>query len=165
MSGAAGSRGGKGFLAVTEAEGDFEMNIAPIVDCFTVLIAYLLVSASFVSFGVLDVGVTMPGEASQKVVPDNEAINITIELEKDGRIKLETTGAEKKLLEIPTMSAGDRNYPVLTTELAALKAKHTKATSAVVWAENLVEYSELIKGIDVVKRTIPSVFVGKKLVK
>ena len=38
-------------------ETDFELNLASIIDCFTVLITYLLVSASFISLGILDVSV------------------------------------------------------------------------------------------------------------
>ena len=38
---------------------DFEINLAPIIDCFTVLITYLLVSASFLSLAVFDVEVAI----------------------------------------------------------------------------------------------------------
>jgi biopolymer transport protein ExbD len=36
---------------------DADINLAPIIDCFTVLIAFMLVSASFLSIGVLDAGI------------------------------------------------------------------------------------------------------------
>ncbi len=35
--------------------GDFELNLASMIDCFTVLIAFLLASSSFLSIGALDV--------------------------------------------------------------------------------------------------------------
>ncbi|NDF14013.1 hypothetical protein EB061_01655 [bacterium] len=35
-------------------EGDVELNIAPIVDCFTVLIAYMLVSMSFIQLSIFE---------------------------------------------------------------------------------------------------------------
>ena len=52
-------------------EGDVELNLAPIVDCFTVLIAYLLVSMSFISLSIFEAGVaaTSPESASVEVVP------------------------------------------------------------------------------------------------
>ena len=36
---------------------DFELNLASLIDCFTVLITFLLASASFLSVGILDAGV------------------------------------------------------------------------------------------------------------
>ena len=39
-------------------DSDFELNLASIIDCFTVLITYLLVTASFITLGILDVTVT-----------------------------------------------------------------------------------------------------------
>ena len=36
---------------------DFELNLAPIIDCFTVLIAFILISASFASINILDAGI------------------------------------------------------------------------------------------------------------
>mgnify|MGYP003351965824 CR=1 FL=1 len=36
---------------------DFELNLASIIDCLTVIIAFLLLSSSFVSYGTLDTAV------------------------------------------------------------------------------------------------------------
>ena len=40
--------------AHAEGEQDFELNITSIIDCFTVLIAFILTSASFISIGIID---------------------------------------------------------------------------------------------------------------
>src|SRR5690349_6182731 len=43
---------------------DVELNLAPIIDCFTVLITYLLITASFINLAAMDVGVSATGSAS-----------------------------------------------------------------------------------------------------
>ena len=40
---------------------DFDLNLAPIIDCMTVLITFMLASASFLSIGILDAGVAAAG--------------------------------------------------------------------------------------------------------
>ena len=37
---------------------DFDVNITPIIDSFTVLITFMLASASFLSVGIFDAGIT-----------------------------------------------------------------------------------------------------------
>jgi biopolymer transport protein ExbD len=46
------------------AEIDFELNLAPIIDCLVVLITFTLISASFLSVAVFDYGAA-PNSASQ----------------------------------------------------------------------------------------------------
>jgi biopolymer transport protein ExbD len=55
-------------------EGEVELNITPIIDCFTVLITFLLASASFISIGFFDA--YTPGNAADpgQNEPDTEAI-------------------------------------------------------------------------------------------
>src|SRR3954470_1256357 len=43
---------------------DVELNLAPIIDCFTVLITYLLITASFINLAAMDVGVSATGAAA-----------------------------------------------------------------------------------------------------
>ena len=48
--------------SVGEGSGqDVDLNLAPIIDCFTVLITYLLVTASFLTLSSVDVSVSATG--------------------------------------------------------------------------------------------------------
>jgi biopolymer transport protein ExbD len=53
ISGGGGSPGRKS----KGASQDFDLNLAPIIDCITVLIAFILISTSFISIGLLDAGI------------------------------------------------------------------------------------------------------------
>src|ERR1035437_7494076 len=84
-----------------DAEGDCELNLAPIVDCFTVLIAYLLVSMSFISLSIFEAGVAATGPAPASVTqpsPTSEIpFNLSIALNEGNRIELKLTGGKQKL--------------------------------------------------------------------
>src|SRR6185295_7831760 len=75
-----------------ETEQDFELNIASVIDCFTVLITYLLVSASFISISALDIDVAGAGDAPQSEPPP---ISIAVQLESNRSLVIKVTGAER----------------------------------------------------------------------
>ena len=53
---------------------EVELNITPIIDCFTVLITFLLASASFLSIGFFEVVTPGPSVSAETVEPDVEVI-------------------------------------------------------------------------------------------
>ncbi len=62
----------KGFLKHGEHEQDFELNLASIIDCFVVLIAFILVSTSFFSIGIIDAevaGASTTSESTSEITP------------------------------------------------------------------------------------------------
>ncbi|MEK7690751.1 MAG: biopolymer transporter ExbD, partial [Bdellovibrionota bacterium] len=71
---------------------DFDLNLAPIIDCFTVLITFLLISASFLSIGILDAGISAPG-AQTESEPQGASVDLTLKITADRgyRIKIEGT--------------------------------------------------------------------------
>src|ERR1700722_17864850 len=83
-------------------EMDFELNLASIIDCFTVLITYLLVSASFITLGVLDVTVAVPAMAQETAKNDEPPkLIVSIELGADQLLEIRTTGVETKNYRVP----------------------------------------------------------------
>ena len=69
---------------------DFELNLASIIDCFTVLIAFMLASASFLSIGILDAGVAAAGAVAANETPP--PVQLSIELRRDHSILIKTSG-------------------------------------------------------------------------
>src|SRR5947208_300860 len=82
----------RGSRARPDREQDFELNIASVIDCFTVLITYLLVSASFISISALDIDVAGVGDAPQSEPPP---VSIAVQLEDNRSLTIKITGAEK----------------------------------------------------------------------
>src|SRR4051812_10232604 len=93
---------------------DFDLNIAPIIDCFTVLITYLLVSASFISLNVLDIGVAASGEAPAETVPAEPPVMFSLEISAAKLITLKVSGGAEGLdLSFPIAPAANGEWNVV----------------------------------------------------
>src|SRR4051812_11950923 len=89
------SLGGKGHQSQ-----DFELNITSIIDTFTVLITFMLASASFLSIGLLDAGITAGGESASTEKPPS--VNVEISLAKDQGIVVKLTGQVAQTMNVPS---------------------------------------------------------------
>src|SRR4051812_36631719 len=78
---------------------DFELNLASLIDCFTVLITFMLASASFLSIGLLDAGIAAAG-ATSAAKSEPPPVNIAIELAKDESFVIKITGKENRTVPI-----------------------------------------------------------------
>src|SRR4051812_2839783 len=112
--GAGGDTGGKG------GSQDFDLNLAPIIDCMTVLIAFMLASTAFLSIGILDAGVAAAGATQSSNTPP--AIQVAVELGKDQAITVKVSG--KVTSTTPIARAGS-SYALeeLARNLASLKQR------------------------------------------
>src|SRR3954464_3977164 len=82
----------RGMRKRPETEQDFDLNIASVIDCFTVLITYLLVSASFISISALDIDVSGAGDAPRLEPPP---ISISVEMDSQHGLRVRITGKQK----------------------------------------------------------------------
>lgn len=142
---------------------DFELNLAPIIDCFTVLITYLLVSASFLSLSILDVGVSANGEATPQEQQQAEipiSMEISIGLNKSVTIKI-SGGPTNMDMAIPVEAAGGlMDVPGLIAKVNDSIVKFPVIQEVSVTAEPGVRYKELIKLIDNLKKAIPKIYIA-----
>jgi biopolymer transport protein ExbD len=150
--------GGSGSSKPGQASGDVELNITSIIDCFVVLIAFLLISSGFLSVGLMDAGI----QAGQ-VAPEATAqptIQVTAELTVGKTVKLSVTGARKEELVIPAAASGGWDLPRLTEKLAALKQANPGFEGLTLAAEPDVEYRDVVLGMEAVRKTVPNVMLG-----
>lgn len=136
---------------------DFDLNLAPIIDCFTVLITFMLVSASFISIGILDAGAGIPGQASSNQTPPAETIQI--ELQPQFSIEIKLTGAQNQNIQLPAQS-GKWDYDGLTRELTNTKQKWPKVDSLILSASNDIQYIQIIQCMEKIKKLYPGVLLG-----
>jgi len=127
--------------------GDVELNITPIIDCFTVLITFLLASASFISIGFFEASTPGPGTDAQAKKPDLDA---SIRIAKNHRIELKWNGIKNGNLSI---DAADLQK--LSDTLQSLKPNQ-----AMISASDEIEFSELAKVMAAVDRTGVPAIVG-----
>lgn len=141
-----------------EEEADFELNLASIIDCFTVLITFMLASASFISIGILDAGVAASASATaEKSTPP--PVNYTLELYKDFKYVLKVKGKSNSTETIHGKD-GAWDYASLEKQLVGLKAKWPEVGAITLEAQNDVQYKEVVLTMDRVRKTLPAVLLG-----
>lgn len=148
------------------ATQDFELNLASIIDCFTVLIAFMLVTASFLSIGILDAGVAASAPATGQTT-EPPPIQISLELNRDHSITIKTTGKESRThtLAAPKLASAAASpagwdYDALTASLADLHKRWPTVGAVTLQAENFIEYRDVVKTMEITKRTLPVVLLG-----
>lgn len=141
------------------AEQDFELNIASIIDCFTVLITYLLVSASFISIGVLDVGALTQRPAGDVTPPPSVTLSISLKLNHDVTIQID--GTRDPVVQIPAKD-GKVDTQAISEQLASSKVKYPDLKDAVLISAADVEYDDVVRVVESTKKEIPNVLFGDR---
>jgi biopolymer transport protein ExbD len=136
---------------------DFELNLASIIDCFTVLIAFMLASAAFVSIGILDAGVAAAGAEAKPGTPP--AVNVTIELGADHKLTVKLSGKATSNQSFAA-EAGKWNYAAMTQALASTKSRFSDVAAVTLTADNATEYRDVVKTMEEIRKTIPVVLLG-----
>lgn len=152
--GGTGFEGGGGRGAVAQ---DFDLNIAPIIDCFVVLISFMLASAAFISIGLLDAGIAAGGAQAASQTPP--PISITIELKSGAAFVVKVSGKETSQQAVAA-AKGERDLVGLTQVLERVKSRWPQITAATLQAENTTEYKEIILTMEAVRKTLPAVMLG-----
>lgn len=129
-----------------------DVNITPVIDCLTVLITFLLASASFLTIAAFDAGYAtdkLSQSTAEKGAPEvkiafNILMNGMVEISREvkGKITSESvaiTALGAKLNELRSASAD---------ELVSLDA------------ESQVNYEKVIETMDLIKRQFPQVVMG-----
>jgi biopolymer transport protein ExbD len=136
---------------------DFEINLAPIIDCFTVLITFMLVSASFLAIGILDAGVEAAGATAENVKPP--AVRLELLLLKGSLIELKVSGKSHFDRKISARN-NELDMSALESELQTIQKKWPEIQSLTLTAQNDIEYIQIIKIMETSRKVIPSVLLG-----
>ena len=132
---------------------EIELNLASIIDCFTVLITYLLVSASFITLGTLEV--TVPAEAASSA-QSAPSLSLKIEVRKRGGLKLVVEGAQSQSVPITGRELLP-DYTALDEQLGGIKAAHAEIHTALLMVDDSIHHKELVHVVEVVKKFFPDV--------
>lgn len=142
--------------------GDVELNLAPIIDCFTVLITYLLVSASFISLAVLDVGVAATGQGDPPAATGVPPVALSLELLATRELRLKLTGGPSRLNTVFDVPPRERTWDKESLErrLEGLKSAHPSLTDVTVTAESRASYRDVVELVQDVKKHFAKVFLS-----
>jgi biopolymer transport protein ExbD len=133
---------------------DFELNLASVIDCLVVLIAFVLVSTSFFSIGVLEGEVAASSGASAENEP-----GMVVALKRNHSIEVSVSGGRSRGYVIRP-EGGNWDFDALADRLALIKGQEPKVASAVLVAENGVAYRDVIKSMELTRLAVPSVLLG-----
>jgi biopolymer transport protein ExbD len=146
-----------------ESDQDVELNLAPIIDCFTVLITYLLVTASFLSLAALDVGVSATGTAAA-ATPNNDPppMVMSLNLQANGDVVINVRGGVTgKEYPFPIKAiAGGRDEDGILAKLNEIKRRWPELSEASVGADPTVIYKDVVRVIKKIQETMPKVFIS-----
>lgn len=116
---------------------DVELNITPIIDCFTVLVTFMLASSAFLSIGIFDTAPEIAGAATSQV-DEKPKLELQLLVEADGGFRLEWSGASK----------GKQNFvgaADLLLKLKELKSVAGNNPNLVLSGDDSVAYEKLIE--------------------
>lgn len=143
---------------------DFDLNLAPIIDCFTVLITYLLVSASFLTLNVFDVGISMTGEAPPGALVGPPPYSLTAQIKLDHNLAFKVGGGPKNVditFDIPRTTGGDTDYDLAKQKLGEIRRQYPSLTELSLSAEADVPYKALVKTIDTLHESIDKIYLSE----
>ncbi len=146
----------KGFIKHSELEQDFELNIASIIDCFVVLIAFVLVSTSFFSIGIIDAEIA----ASAEEVASAEHESVVIELKADHSMVVRSSNSGTGSVRIAALGKKAWDLEKLAVALESMKERLPDLRSATVVADNSVAYRDVMASMDAARGKLPNVNLG-----
>ena len=136
-------------------EQDFDLNLAPIIDCFTVLIAFVMISTAFASVGILDAGIAAGGRAPIEIkAPD---VRLKVDLNADGAIELHLTGKDTRAFMVPALPEGQRDMAMLARRVEEIKSRWPSLGQVRLASDNTVAYQDVVTSIETIRKTIPGV--------
>ena len=150
-----------------EAELDMELNIAPIIDCFIVVIAFLLVSASFITIGAIDAGSAgaSPTDISSVTTEaKRESIELAVQMKTNRALIVTLSGDKNDKFEIIS-AKGAFDLGSLAEKLGEIKKSFPSLDSANLNADDGVLYQDVIRTLEGVRGHIPNVYLDTEAVK
>lgn len=120
------------------------LNLTPMMDVFTVLVVFLLITAVFTSITIMELSVPTSAGGSAATTP-NFAIEVIVR-----KAGLEIANGSSVEAAIP-LKGGKYDLEKLSELLRSLKASYPQKEDATVLMEPKVEYDHLIQVMDAVR--------------
>ena len=134
---------------------DAELNLAPIIDCFTVLIIYLLVSASFLTVVSLDTGIAV--FRRDRAASSSDTTVLELRVLDGGRLLFRLPGvlAPPRALLEPLDGTG-----ALPRRLDQLLRAVPTLGEVAIGAAPSVPYADVVRTVELTKRYVAKVYLS-----
>jgi biopolymer transport protein ExbD len=128
----------------TRLKKPVELNLVPMIDIFTVLVTFLLMTAVFSRITILQLDLPSSNASSAGTPP---AFRLEVIVRHEG---FELTNGTKLIATLPKVD-GAYDFKALTSLAVALKQEYPDANDASVLLERDVQYDYLIQAMDAVR--------------
>ncbi len=134
---------------------EVDVNITPIIDCFTVLITFMLASASFLSIGFFEA--YTPGSSADpgSTEPDTEAV-IRIKQNQSAELKVKGKKTYTMSFDLKT----PEGLKTLEQEIGKLEKEHLQINQYLLTAEDSVPYRQIASVMEQLNTSKIPVVVG-----
>src|SRR5689334_23304374 len=120
-----------------------ELLLVPMIDIFTVLVTFLLMTAVFSRIAIMQID--LPSSAASK--PEEPKFRLEVIVRQDG---FDLSDGKEAIGTIPKVS-GAYDLNALTERVLAVKREHPTSEDASVLAEPKVPYDELVQVMDAIR--------------
>ena len=120
-----------------------ELLLVPMIDIFTVLVTFLLMTAVFSRIAIMQID--LPSSVSAK--PEEPKFRLEVIVRQDG---FELSDGKQAIGTVPKVS-GAYDLKALTESVLAVKREHPTSEDASVLSEPKVPYDELIQAMDAIR--------------
>ncbi len=136
---------------------DVEINLAPVIDCLTVIVAFLLASSSFLAIGIVDAGVAAGVPAPQ--VDKVPSVLVSIQLQADSGVVVKSEGKASQKTSIVAKD-GQLDREALVKALADIKKAYPDVSGVTLAADDTVPYEKVMGAMESIRSQIPAVLLG-----
>lgn len=137
---------------------EVDLNLAPIIDCLTVLITFIMASATFLSIGLLDAGVSAAGaQAVNNATPPPVSVAVELNLLHGMTVKVSGKASSTNVI---SPAAGGWNYEELGKQLTAVHTRWPSVNAVTLSAENKIQYEDIVRTMESIRKTMPVVLLG-----
>ncbi|MEL6339097.1 MAG: biopolymer transporter ExbD [Myxococcota bacterium] len=156
---------------------EVQPNLIPIMNLFTALIPFLLMSAAFFHLSVIQVSVPVAGEPGEDTDIAKEDDKITLNLNiSDTEFKMSASSDTldpdvlNRMKQTIPKTIGDNEaeaamWQSLTDAAAQIKGSYIKSDTVIVIAEDDVPYEQVVFALDAVRETTEMVAGAKQRIK
>ena len=117
---------------------EIELNITPIIDCFTVLITFLLASASFLSIGFFETNTPGTTADPSQAEPETELV---LKIKPNHMAEFKVKGKRNETITFNLVDPA--SMKTLEQQVQGLKDPQFKLSQILVSAEDSVDYKDL----------------------
>ena len=149
-----------------EGEISTEIDLSPLLALMVTLIPMLLLQTSFITLKMLETNLPILSDRAQEEQKNDKEVefDLNVFLKNDNSVVVETV-VNKSKVESKTFKSTlskEINLDLIQEEILKIKTKYPEQVSAKITPENQIKYTQIVKVLDVMRKTKNSEYIRYK---